>query len=143
MILPNEDKVVLFRAADVTAENLGWMQQVAQSALLQPTQVTTALVVPTSLGSETLSVATLRTSASTVTSYSLKSQEEMLRTLKWIAKHSEQLPKVLFRALGNTVNPLLDADRVAAQRAMGSSSGLAQITPPSAQCLVTSAVKDL
>ena len=47
MIDAKDAKVVSFLAADVRAQNFGWMERVARAALLEPTQVTSALTIPT------------------------------------------------------------------------------------------------
>ena len=85
-------QVVSFLATDVNAQNLVWMQRVARAALLEPTQVTSALRIPTSLVLAMVSLTTTRSPTSMVTTYSLSAHNELLQTLRaMVQQHAELL----------------------------------------------------
>ena len=135
-------KVVSFLASDGKAQNLGWMQRVARAALLEPTQVTSALRIPTQLGSATVSLTTTRTPSSTVTTYSISAHNELLQTLKAMVQQHAELPMQLSKEFAKVVQPLLDVHRSAEQKAMGSSSGPAKsLLAPTAKTQVSRPAK--
>ena len=104
-------KVVSFLASDVNAQNLVWMQRVARAAMLEPTQVTSALTIPTPLGAATVSLTTTRTPSSTVTTYSLFAHNELLQTLRAMAQQHAELPMPLSKEFAKVVQPLMDVHR--------------------------------
>ena len=85
-------KVVSFLANDVNAQNLVWMQRLARAALLEATQVSYALTIPTPLGPAKVSLPTMRTPSSTLTTYSLSAHNDLLQTLQAIKQQHAELP---------------------------------------------------
>ena len=65
--LADEQKIVSFYAQDVTVRNAGWMERMAKETLLKPTQVTSALTIPTPAGNAIVSFTTTQTTPTTST----------------------------------------------------------------------------
>ena len=126
--MTGEEKIVTIFAIDVTRQNAAWMERIAKATLRQRTQVTSALTIPTPIGSAIVSLTTTRTAPSTTTKgCAISTSDELMKTLKAMAQQNAQLLMLLSRVFENAVKPLLDVPRSAAPKMLGSSSGPAMV----------------
>ena len=94
--LPDEQKIVSFYAQQVTVENAAWMERMAKETLMKPTQVTSALTIPTPVGNAIVSLTTTQTTPTTsTTTCALSVSEELIRTLRQVAQQNAEFPQQL------------------------------------------------
>ena len=99
------------------------MERMAKETLMKPTQVTSALTIPTPAGNAIVSLTTTQTTPTTsITTCALSLSEEQIRTLREVAQQNDQLPQQLSRVFPKAVRPLLDVHSTAAQKALSSNS---------------------
>ena len=113
--MAEEKKIVSFYAEDVTVRNVEWLQRAAKKTLLEPTQITSAVKIPTPIGPAIVSLAPTRTTPTTTTTYcSVRATAELLRALRAMEQQNARLPEQISREFAKAVKPLVDVHLSAA-----------------------------
>ena len=90
---------------------------------MKPTQLSSALTIPTPAGNAIVSLTTTQTTPTTSsTTCALSLSEELIRTLREVAQQNAQLPQQHSKVFAKVLRPLLDVHRTPAQKALGSNT---------------------